>query len=242
MRTRILFIVTVGLSVLLSSCEKIGNTITPSGKVTTETMNFTGYNALDVSHAFNVYVSYSSTVENIEIEANENLHQYIIVEKQGDKLIIKLKDRINIRNNATLNAYITTGYLSDFYVSGASGITLEDPWYVNNMNIELSGASRFSGEIETQDIYSDISGASNLILTGKVDYMYLDASGASNLKDYGLKINHFEGDLSGASNAWITVNNELDVDASGASNVYYKGKGTIDYLDLSGASNVKKMD
>ena len=43
-----------------------------------------------------------------------------------------------------------------------------------------------------------------------------------------------------ASDAEITVNKELTVDASGGSDVYYKGSGVIRNVRSSGSSSVKK--
>ncbi len=48
--------------------------------------------------------------------------------------------------------------------------------------------------------------------------------------------------LSGASHASLTVNGNNDFIASGASILKYKGTGEINYLDLSGGSQILKMD
>ncbi|MBN1116553.1 MAG: DUF2807 domain-containing protein [Bacteroidales bacterium] len=240
MKTKFLLLATIALSLIFTSCEDFGNYVSPSDEVSTENRTVTGFRGIDVSHAFNVYVSFSDAVESVEIEANSNLQQYIEVETKDDMLVIKLKDRINIRGNATLNAYISSDYLTDYMASGASNIHLEDVLYANSTSIELSGASNFYGHIEADKLISDISGASNIDLTGNLDYLRLNASGASTIKDFDLSVNKFEADLSGASNAKLMVNDELDIEASGASNVYYKGQGVIVFQDLSGASNIKK--
>lgn len=243
MKTKTLLMIAVGTSLFFSSCEKFGNWVTPSPNVTTESKNISNYDGIDVSHAFNVYVNFSSTVESIEIEANENLHNYIVVERRGDNLIIEIKDRINIRRgDATLNVYITTGYLSEFRALGASDIILYDDLLTDDLYVDLSGSSSFTGYIKTEQITADLSGASELDIAGSADYMRLTASGSSTLKNYDFRVNWFDADLSGACDSYLTVTDRLDIDASGASSVYFKGNGVINSKDLSGASDINRMD
>ena len=61
------------------------------------------------------------------------------------------------------------------------------------------------------------------------------------IKDYGLETDHLNAELSGASNVSLTINEEIDIEASGASILKYKGNAVITNQDLSGASSVKKM-
>lgn len=229
--------------VLLSSCEKIGNSVVPSGNVTEKSHSTADFYGLDISDAFNAYITFSEGDNSITIEANENLHEYIEVKNEGDRLIVGLRNNINIRRgNATLKVYITCEQLSSFEASGASNIYLSDLLRVPKAYIELSGASKLKGTVNVSELKADISGASEIELNGTLAEFEFDASGASNLKNYHLSTDYFAASLSGASNAQITVNYELDVEASGASNVYYKGNGIIKAQELSGASAIKKVN
>lgn len=243
MKTKITLGLIAALCILLSSCEQFGNSVVPSGSITEQAKNISDFDGISASHAFNVYITFTEATESIRIEANENLHEYIEVKKNGGILSIGLKDNINIRRgSATLNAYISAISLTDFDASGASNIYLQNSLIENNVYVDLSGASNLSGYVEVRQLTADISGASNLELTGIAKDVEFDASGASNLNDYGLSITNFDADLSGASNAYVTVNNELFIEASGASNVSYKGNGIVKRQDLSGASNIRKVD
>ncbi len=243
MKVKLVIILFVGLGVLLSSCEEISTKVTPSNNISTQIKSVGNYSGLHVSNAFTVFVEFSESEESIEIEANDNLHQYIDVYTSGDKLIIKLKDNINIKNgHATLKAYVTTKYLSEFDASGASSITLQDELITSDCSVELSGASFFRGDVNVGQLSMDVSGASIVDIAGKTTDCYIDASGASSIKDYSLNVDFLNVDLSGASNVYLTVYKELDVEASGASSVYFKGDGLITHQNLSGASNVHRTN
>ncbi len=224
---------------LITSCTK--DRIDPSGNVTTETFSETGYDKLDVSHAFDVFVTFSDTEESIEVEADDNLQSFVSVEKNNNTLRIKMDKNLSIQGDATLNVFIKTANLEGIDLSGASTIFLENTLTNSKLDVNLSGASEFDGEVDVNDLVVDLSGASDMKILGSCGTFTLDASGASTFKDYSFVADELVADLSGASDAKITVNNSIRVDASGASTLRYKGDPDVE-KELSGASSVLKMD
>ena len=235
-------IMLVGLSALLSACEK-DNTIRPSANVSTQERTIQDYSGIEVSTAFTVDVTFSSTEEKIVIEANDNIHAYIDVIKSGNNLVIKLKDNINIQGNSTLKAHITTGNtLEQIFVAEASLVTLNNQLEATNVAVSLAGASFLNGPITAQAITVFADGASNATLQGAADTFTVNASGGSLIGTFDMITQNADLHLSGASNASITINGTIDLTASGASVLTYKGSATVDHLDLSGASQIVKAD
>lgn len=238
MKTKSIYIGLIGICSLLFSCDR--ETIRASNTVTTEEVNFSDYSGLRISNAFNAYVTFSDTEEKIEIEANENLHDYIIVAKERNTLVVKFRRNTNLRGNVTLNIYISTGNITNFDVSGASSITLENELVSQNTSIELSGASNFYGEISTSRLELDARGASGIDIFGSTDHLDASLEGSSGLRDYDLAVKHLDIRLSGASDAYLSVAETLDISASGASALNYKGDAAIGRKKLSGASQIIK--
>lgn len=236
--------IVAGMLILLgifASCEK--ETIRVTGEVVRTEVNITGYSGLRVSNAFNVNVVFSDTEEKIVLEANVDIQDRIQIRKDGDNLIIKLKNFTNIRGNVTLNVFITTRYIDNFDISGASNLTLDNPLFTRqNISVELSGASNFTGEIVADELRLDASGASNTDIFGEVGVLNARLSGASTLKEYDLIVDTLNIQLSGASNAFLTVMKRIDIKASGASTLNYQGDAMIDTQNLSGASEINKTD
>jgi hypothetical protein len=235
-------IMLVGLSALLSACEK-DNTIKPSANVSTQERTIEDYRGIEVSTAFTVDVTFSSTEEKIVIEANDNLHAYIDVIKSGNNLRIKLKDNINIHGNATLKAHITTGNtLEEIFVAEASLVTLNNQLDATDVTVSLAGASFLNGPITAQSITVFADGASNVTMQGTADTFTVNAAGASIVGTFDMIAQNADINLSGASNASITVNGIINLTASGASVLNYKGTANVDQLDLSGGSQIVKVD
>lgn len=236
MKTKSIYVVLIILGSIISSCDH--EVIRARGEVTSREINFSGYSALNVSHAFDTYVRFSDTEEKIEIEANGNLHDKIIVEMVNGTLSIRLRDHINIKGNPTLNAYIVTKSINNFSLSGASKVTLESELVATEVFIELFGASEFTGELDLDQLDLEAAGASYIDIFGEVDNFDVSLSGASTLKDYDLTVGALDIGLSGASDAYLSVAQTMDIDASGASKLRYKGNPEINKLKLSGASEI----
>lgn len=224
----------------LNSCDH--DTIKASGDVTSLDYAIPSFSKIIVSDAFNVYVSFSETEESVRIEANENLHDEIVVKREGDALIIRLKKFTSIRGNATMNAYIVTKDVATFDLRGASSLNLENEWIVSDGRIDLSGSSDFTGEVNAERLYLDSTGSSSYDLFGSAVFVTAKLKGSSDMRDYDLSVENLKIELSGSSDAYLKVNETIDVRASGASTLNYKGNATINNQKLTGSSEIRNRN
>ncbi|AYN68033.1 DUF2807 domain-containing protein [Euzebyella marina] len=228
------------LLILLSSCDY--EHVRAQDEVTSRNLSLSGYNGLKVSNAFDVFVTFTDSEESIIIEANDNLHDRIIVAREGDDLIIKLKKFTSIKGRATLKAYIKTKNIEDFDLRGASTVILENLWETDRGEIELAGSSEFRGEVAINHLEVDMSGASKAEIYGASQSMYADLSGASDIRDYDLVTRKLNIELSGASEAFLSATETIDIEASGASILNYKGDAEVHHKELRGSSQIKNRN
>lgn len=238
-RTFLLQTITI-LALILSSCDR--ETIRVSEEVSSKTFNLSDFKSVTISDTFNAYVRFSDTEERIVVEANNNLFDRIIVRTEGDQLVAGIERNTNIRGNATLNIFITTADIERFEASGASRIFLEDTWIAPDASVSVSGASELHGELSAGFLDLHASGASAIDLFGNVAEMEATLDGSSHLRDYDLEVGRLQLNLSGASDAQLTITDLLDLNASGASNLSYKGNPQMGTITLSGASEVHRKE
>ncbi|MEO8406109.1 MAG: DUF2807 domain-containing protein, partial [Chitinophagaceae bacterium] len=124
--------------------------------------------------------------------------------------------------------------------AGASDIIADGIIKVTELKLSLSGASDLKAKLQVDKLTVDISGASDLSINGSATDLKIEASGASKFKGFDLATDYCVARASGASDIDITVNKELSVHASGASDIDYKGAGVIRDLHTSGASSVSR--
>lgn len=230
----------LAIALILTSCEN--DSIRASGEVTSRDFTFSGYNALKVEGAFEVFVRFSDTDESVRIEANDNLQDRLVVRVNGSTLEIRPENNLSIRGNATLRAFITTSNLMDINLSGASTLTFEDEWAVNNGSLRLSGASNLHGEVTATQLEVRASGASDVDLFGTAEALNVDLSGSSGLKDFDLQVQRLNIDLSGSSDAYLSINESIEIDASGSSSLNYRGNPEILRQNLSGSSELNRRN
>ena len=241
-KIKTIFLAILTLGFIFTSCEDDDLHLVPSDKITTEEISVSAFNKLDVSNMFQVSVTFSDEEESVLVESNENLHAVIELTQQGDKLYIDLSDNTTISGSPILKVYIKTATLNEVEAEGAAVVTFHNKLIASSLELELEGASIFNGMLELDELYVDILGASVLNLTGNSNVFDIDAEGASVVTGFGFSTNDLISNLNGASNISLTVNETLNVTASGASNVYYKGSVVIESQNLSDTSEITKVD
>jgi hypothetical protein len=173
---------------------------------------------IDAGGAFDVYLS-QGDVQRVEIETDENLLSHVTAEVKGETLYLTAKA---IKKYTELNAYITVPDLEKLMVHGASDLETENKIKLKELTIQASGASDAKLELDVEKLFTDASGASTIILSGKATEHYLNASGASDIKAYDLETERTVVDLSGASTAKVSANEEVTGDVSGSSDLFYR--------------------
>lgn len=199
------------------------------------------FQAIELSNAFDVYLTQGNE-ESVAVSASETKYRdKIKVEVRSGVLIIRYdNDGKWNTGNKKLKAYISFKAINKLNVSGACDVYIVDNWKADNLKIDLSGASNLKGKIDGQKLNVDLSGASDMTLTGSMGQLNIEASGASGFKGFDMVVDYCNAKASGASDIKITVNKELSAEASGASDVNYKGSGLIRDIKTSGASSISR--
>lgn len=225
----------------------------------------TGFNAVDVSHAFEVHMIPSDR-EEVELVIPPDAAKYVVVRKNGGTLHIGMKSGhsyrlVHARDECCLKAIVYFKELQKVTASGASEVDLEGLYDARNqdMAVSLSGASSFEGEVSNveklkislsgassfegkagnvNELVADLSGASELGMKGNGNGMAIELSGASEVELYEFPVKYFEGSLSGASEAELAVMETFSGSASGASTIRVKGRPNVLKAEESGASSI----
>lgn len=238
MRATYFFGAILALALIATSCKKA---IKPDSEITTETRQLSGFTKLDVSDAIEVEVSFTGQ-EEVIVEANANLHEYILTDVVNGTLKIRLKNNIRFKSGSTIKVYVSALMLEAAILDDASRLELTSDANAVNFDLDLKGASKFQGGIVADFLHIHAKGASRLEIWGTAAEAEMEISGASNVEDYAMLITSFlELDLSGASKAELTVDGMMNIEASGASRFNWKGNGAINEIDLSGSSTVNKQ-
>ena len=209
------------------------------GNQRTESLDFSGFSSVEVGSAFQVSITQSAPYS-VKISASERVFDRIEVTQEGQTLKIDVKPGVffGVFNN---KAEITMPSLDNLELSGASRGTADGFSSFNQFTAQVSGASSLDlNNFNAGDIEFEVTGASRLTGQGTASNLTSAVSGASTLDLTNFTVNDANVDLSGASHATINLTGRLDVQASGASNLEYIGEPTLGTINTSGGSNVNK--
>jgi hypothetical protein len=193
---------------------KLGS-VKGSGNMTTARHDVSGFHGVDVGGVFQVEIT-AQKEYSLEIEADDNLLEYIRVEERNGILHISSEKKLSTSN--PLKVRISAPDIDVLDVSGVSNVVL------NNLN--------------NKGISVDSSGASKVRLSGQTAKLAIDVSGATKVDAESLVTENATVDASGASSANVNVTGILKADASGASKIYYSGSPKDLIKKTSGASSV----
>lgn len=108
--------------------------------------------------------------------------------------------------------------------------------------MELSGASRITGDLGVGNARLGLSGASRADMSGSAGNLAADISGASRIEMGGFEVQDASLVMSGASRMTVNVNSRLNAKLSGASYLHYKGEPTMGDIRTSGASRLDSAE
>ena len=207
-----------------------------------EKRNVSGFHAIEVGGGIDLYLSQGE--EAVAVSASKNEYRARIkTEVKNGVLKIWYEWNSNLRfdwSNHKLKAYVSFKDIDRLEGSGGSDISIDGSIKVAKLALEISGGSDFDGKVETSELEIQASGGSDVRISGKATRLAIDASGGSDFKGYDLASDICNVEASGGSDIQVTVNKELSANASGGSDVYYKGTGLIRDLKTSGSS-IKKV-
>lgn len=200
------------------------------------------FHSVKVSNAIDLYLSQGER-ESMAVSASKPEYRDRIKTTVEDGVLRIWFDndgKWGRNSNMKLKVYLSFRDLRMLTASGASDVFVNGTVKVNELQMNMSGASDFRGSVEANSLNVDLAGASDAVVSGKVTSLKVQAGGASDFKGYELETDNCSVEASGASDIQVTVNKELSARASGASGVYYKGAGVIREVKTSGSSSISR--
>lgn len=96
--------------------------------------------------------------------------------------------------------------------------------------------------LESDRFEAQLNGASTLLIqTGNVEFFKADICGVSNLNAKGLRANKADVQASGTSHITLNVTEDLNAQASGASNIVYHGNPNSNQINTSGVATIRSV-
>jgi hypothetical protein len=226
----------LGLAVLCSYSQKNINDANAVKR------NVGSFHSVKTSDGIDLYLTQGNE-EGLAVSASQEEYRNRIVSKVENGVLHLYYEKNSVDrfwSNRKLKAYISFRQLNDLQASGGADVDVDGTWKANSLTIRISGGSDLEARIDCTSLKIEASGGSDADLSGKVGKLQLSASGGSDFNAYELAADQADIHVSGGSDVTITVNRELTAEASGGSDLNYRGNAVVKKTSSSGGGSVHK--
>ncbi len=212
-------------------------TVTGNKNVVTKEREAGSFSGIKVSTGIDVYLKQGNQ-QSLKVEADENLHEYIMTEISGD--VLHIYTDANIRSASTRKVYITMKEIKSVKATSAGDVIGESPVKTDEIEISASSAGDIKLEIYADNIGVNVSSSGDVTLSGEAGNLEADLSSAGNLNAFNLKVKEAEVSVSSAGDADVNVTERLKARASSAGDVRYTGNPSHVDAHSSSAGSIHK--
>ncbi len=234
------YLTLVILGIAITSCidGQPRKTVYGDKNVVKKERNTGAFNGVSTSTAIDVVLSQGDGIK-VELEADENLHEYIKTEVEGGVLRIYTSN-VNIREAAMKRVHVTMKEIDYIGTSSAGDVFGQTPVKADRLKLSASSAGDIKLEVYARELDLNASSSGNITLSGEADILDADLSSAGDLNAFNLKIKEADVSVSSAGDADIWVTEKLRANASSAGDVNYKGDPKYVDAHSSSAGGVHK--
>ncbi len=242
----IIFIIAIALTVSCNykvTVQKNNKEIKGSGNIVSKTIEVGSISEIENIGVLNIFLTEGAKQE-IRIETDDNIMQYVKYEVKNNKLTFSIKNDIeNLNISPTKsNIYITSNQISLISNVGVGEINIEKYNIVNNLQIINSGVGSInSNNITGNNLVINNSGVGSINLKGTLDSLTLNHSGVGSINTEELATNTLSLHNSGVGNASLYAIKEISIESSGIGTIEFKGNPVVKTLDISGAGKIKNV-
>jgi hypothetical protein len=198
------------------------------------------FKKVSVSSDIDLFLKPSSK-NDLTIKGEKSVISKIECKVTGDHLEIFMAGTFSWLRNSKAEVYLAFSELEYVAASAGSDVRCDSTINVNQMEIKAQSGSDVYMSLDAKIVKVTLSSGADVTLRGKADELKVNASSGSDLKAQNMKARKVVVDLSSGSDAIIYATEEMIINASGGSDVHYKGSPAVKEINCSGASDVRRF-
>ena len=210
------------VSVIFTSCSiNIFDRIEGNRNVISEKRKIENdFSRVKVSSGIDLFIKQGSKVS-LTVEADENLHDYIITEVDGDQLKIYVDG--NIWRAKARKVYLTVTNIDDLRATSGSDVVSEGVIKSKDLRLSTSSGADMNVEIDAENVSTSSSSGSDLRVKGRSTNHESKATSGSSINAYGLESKNVTASVSSGADIGVFATESIDARASSGGDIRYKG-------------------
>jgi hypothetical protein len=142
--------------------------------------------------------------------------------------------------NKKLKAYVSFRDLDGLDANSGSLVNVQNAVNVNSLEMEATSGAQIKGEFNVSKLEVDQNSGSIVKISGKTSTIKVEGSSGSIFEGFDMVSENCDAETSSGAIINITVNKELNAEASSGGLVHYKGNGLIRNINTSSGGSISK--
>ncbi len=237
-KTAIMLFMSIALLLTMWACPFM-DTIHGSGNIVAEVHDLSGFAAIKAGGASDVQLTLGDHWH-VELITDDNLHEYVELSVENGALRIRNREMLNLRPTNKLLVKVVMPAIYEIAGSGASTITIDSEITQPELSVRASGSSDVHLNVNLDKLTVSCSGSSDIYISGYSRYAKVTASGSSDFRGKAFTCDKAEVKLSGSSDMYAIIREEVSGNLSGSSDLHISGSPVIK-VSTSGSSDIRKF-
>jgi hypothetical protein len=229
---------TLAASTAFTSCSS--KCVEDSGQHIVKDVKVEPFDEIEISGPIKLVLKQDSSFA-VNIAADSNVVDLIKPEVSGHTFKIKL-DPMKYCGKDSIIIHAGIGTLKSIKASGSSKVFTEGKLNLTDLELDLSGAPDINLDINAANLKTKVDGSAKLTLTGQAGSHKLESTGSLILEAFNFVVGLYELKIEGTGKSNINVLNDLKVNTSGATSIYYKGNPKNVSEKKSGTAKLEKVN
>lgn len=230
----------ISLIFLFSSCTE-RNANNSDDKIQ-EKKALIGVKRLQIDGVFNLTLTQSDD-ESIEIEGPSGLIDKLIIDQEGDLLVLKMEETEGFNfnfNKEDLRIRVSLKEFNELDYQGVGNIKTNGVFKVGDLKLLGNGVGNLELELEAKEIEADFDMVGNIKLRGNAYQVIFKNNGIGKLDASQLIVENMEVTSSGIGKVEVNCVGDLSLVVDGIGKVSYSGNPRIIKKEVSGIGKVEE--
>lgn len=215
-------VITSILSVLMLSCSiSFGPGIDGNRNVVSQDRNISNdFESIKVGQGLDLYITQSNAVD-LSVEADENLHEFIMTEVEDGVLSIYTTE--NIRRAASRRINVTVVNLSAIKATSGSEVISTNTIEVDELELNTTSGAEMKIDVKTESLNCQSTSGSDIKVSGTTVLLFAEATSGSDIKASNLKASISKVKATSGADISLNTSKELTARATSGAGIRYSG-------------------
>ncbi|WP_299128772.1 head GIN domain-containing protein [uncultured Winogradskyella sp.] len=224
MSTLVRLVVTSILGIFMLSCNfsmNLGPGVDGNRNVITQERKILNdFNSVKISQGLELYLTQSNAIA-LSIEADENLHDFIITDVENGVLSIYATE--NIRRAASRRINLNVTDLSSIMATSGSDVFSTNTIKTDTLELHTTSGADMRLKVKTETLNCNSTSGSDIIVSGTTTLLIAQATSGSDIKASQLKAEISKVKATSGADISINTSKELTARATSGADITYSG-------------------